>query len=201
MKPELKNLFSSPLWIYNLAEENPHLAHMVKLDGTNFSNAVNAGQCGPNDFFKFNGYGIEQLRDYVDTAIKDIAQKRSWPEHDIDMRVRHNVIKPLECDTPHHHPDLDLVGVYYVSVPSNSGNILFYDPRGSVKILWEDPAVGPDSQGRTGRVCYSLTPTVGTLVLFPSYLFHSVETNLSEENRISIVMDIRINPKEVNGTY
>jgi uncharacterized protein (TIGR02466 family) len=38
----------------------------------------------------------------------------------------------------------------------------------------------------------SFTPNEGDLLIFPSYLHHSVEENLSEEDRIVISFNIKI---------
>jgi uncharacterized protein (TIGR02466 family) len=192
-------LFSSPLWTFDLSASQPELAELVRLDGLNFSQHVNEQQkINPvhtkhYSFLDFAGYGTSALRQYTVDAIESIAQERRWPEYNLDLRTRHNVIAPGRCDTPHHHSDLDMVGIYYVDCPPNSGDLLLLDTRGSVNLAWQEPLVTADSEGRTGRIYYRVEPKVGTLLMFPNYLFHSVETNLSTENRISVVMDIRLN--------
>jgi uncharacterized protein (TIGR02466 family) len=198
---ELKILFGTPVWIFDLEENDKQLNTMVMMDGQNFSLYVNNQKQILNtadfdsnnyDFFAYEGYGIERLKQYVNESIEKIRQDRKWPETTAQIKARRTIIKPLECDTPHHHLGLDLVGIYYVQVPENSGELLLYETRGSVNNIWEDPHVTADSMGRTGRVCYRFKPSAGKLIMFPSYLFHSVETNLSNDMRISIVLDIRL---------
>ena len=210
MNVDLKNLFSSPLWTFDLTTDDPQLNTMVIMDGQNYSQYVdqqhrlsNSPAFDPNNynFFEYQGYGIERLREYTNQAIKQISQDRNWPETTVHIKARHNVIHPGECDTPHHHPGLDLVGVYYAEVPANSGDLLINETRGSMNLIWQEPLITADDQRRTGRVYYRVKPKVGTLVMFPNYLFHSVETNLSNDIRISIVMDIRINRIDDRGIY
>jgi uncharacterized protein (TIGR02466 family) len=207
MIKQLNNLFSTPFWTFDFHKDNPQLAKTVQMDGLTFSKYVTDKKAKNEtptnvryDFFNHIGYGISGLRENTTNAIIEVAKDQRWTNYTVDIRARQNVIFPGQCDTPHHHQGLDLIGVYYVTVPENSGDILLFETRGSVNRLWEDPMVTPDSMGRTGRVYYRHKPQVGTLIMFPSYLFHAVETNLSNENRISIVMDIRIN-KEYDDVY
>jgi len=201
MIKKLDNLFSTPFWTFDLNKDNPQLSKMIEMDGVDFSKCVTdkkANSIVPAnvryDFFKHGGYGgISDLYENTINAISEVAKDQRWEDYTVEIRARQNVILPGQCDTPHHHQGLDLIGVYYVTVPENSGDILLFETRGSINRLWEDPMVTPDSMGRTGRVYYRHKPQVGTLIMFPSYIFHAVETNLSDENRISIVMDIRIN--------
>jgi len=207
MIKQLNNLFSTPFWTFDFHKDNPQLAKMVEMDGLTFSKYVTDKKAKNKtpinvhyDFFNHIGYGISGLRENTTNAILEVAKDQRWTNYTVDIRARQNIILPGQCDSPHHHLELDLIGVYYVTVPENSGDILLFETRGSINRLWEDPMVTPDSMGRTGRVYYRHKPQVGTLIMFPSYLFHAVETNLSNENRISIVMDIRIN-KEYDDVY
>jgi uncharacterized protein (TIGR02466 family) len=197
MASDLKILFGTPVWTFDLTEKDKQLNTMVMMDGENFSMYIsnNKKENKPIDisgFFEFPGYGITLLRKYVLEAIEKIRQDRGLPNVTPEIRARRKVIQPLECDTPHHHIALDLVGVYYNQVPENSGDLLLYETRGSINYVWQDPSITTDAWGRSGRVVYRIKPEVGKLIMFPNYLFHSVETNLSNSARISIVLDIRL---------
>jgi hypothetical protein len=124
---------------------------------------------------------------------------------EIKISGRQNFLPPLACDTMHHHLDSDLVCVYYLKVPKKSGDLLLLDPRGSV--LWDDPNICTAQAGKSdidiaceqGKVTsklfrpfHRIRPLEGNMVLHPGYLNHQVETNLSGEDRISIVMFIKI---------
>lgn len=201
MNFELRNLFPTPLWIFNLDEEFPNLRSMVEMDGIGYSQEVNQGKLKVNDFFKFQGYGVEKLKDLTESCIEKICQdmkwEASWSKFIKRMHVRQNIIPPNDFDSPHHHPKADLIGVYYVSVPENSGDILFHDPRGSINFLWKGDCSNDDNhRGKTGRVCHRITPKEGQLIMCPAYFIHSVEANLSNKNRISIVMNIKIDFEE-----
>ena len=82
--------------------------------------------------------------------------------------------------------------VYYVKTPENSGDILLFDPRGGT--FWQDPKA-VTNEYRMARIYHRVTPKPGLLVMFPNYLAHGVETNLSDDWRISIAMEIFDLPK------
>jgi uncharacterized protein (TIGR02466 family) len=194
MKFQQQNLFYSPVWEFDV-DNSDQLNRMLIIDGQSFSQASQTEQL---NYIDFPGYGITQLREHIVSAVSTVAAQQAWPAYTPEIRSRQNVLQPLECDTPHHHPNADLIAVYYVSCPDRSGDILIHDPRGSVKALWQDPAVANDVNGSSSRVFYRLRPRPGLLVMFPNYMFHSVETNLSSDIRISIVMNIRLNTDLVN---
>jgi len=75
----------------------------------------------------------------------------------------------------HNHGYSDISGVYYHSVGSKAGNIFFENPNLAAHGWWVMP---PD------RVEY--VPKPGMIILFPGYLYHGVQTNDSDDTRVSI---------------
>jgi uncharacterized protein (TIGR02466 family) len=86
----------------------------------------------------------------------------------------------------HTHPNNFLSSVYYVRVHQGSNTINFHDPRKQSQII--RPPVVELTGENTDQVVVRLTN--GTLLMFPSYLEHSVDVNMSEEERISISFNI-----------
>ena len=86
----------------------------------------------------------------------------------------------------HSHPNNFLSGVYYVRVHAGSNTINFHDPRIQAHVI--QPPVVELTGENTDQVVVSLTN--GTLLMFPSYLEHSVGASLSEEERISVSFNI-----------
>lgn len=84
----------------------------------------------------------------------------------------------------HHHGGVFMAVVYYVSIPENSGNLLFIDPRGGVN--W----YGTEYGNSISSGVIPITPKKGKLVIFPGYLFHMTEPNLSSETRVTLVTNI-----------
>ena len=86
----------------------------------------------------------------------------------------------------HCHPNNFLSGVYYVRVYPGADTINFHDPRSETRII--RPPVAELTAENTDQVVVRVTN--GTLLMFPSYLEHSVDTNMSAEERISISFNI-----------
>ena len=86
----------------------------------------------------------------------------------------------------HSHPNNFLSGVYYVRVHPGSETINFHDPRRQAHVI--RPPVVELTAENTDQVVVRLTN--GTLLMFPSYLEHSVDTNLSETERVSVSFNI-----------
>ena len=98
-----------------------------------------------------------------------------------------NINGPGHCNLRHHHDPhsgMFLSGVFYVKVPENSGAICFYDPRPHIN-------TAPDMVYYNGGApAWRFYPKPNTLILFPSWLEHSVEVNKSSEERISIAFNL-----------
>jgi uncharacterized protein (TIGR02466 family) len=85
---------------------------------------------------------------------------------------------------PHVHPNALFSGVYYVKTPPNCGNLICQDPRPGIqtcmptrkkveipKYLWRD---------------VHLQPQENRAIMFPAWLWHSVQPNESNDIRISV---------------
>src|SRR2546421_9503217 len=86
----------------------------------------------------------------------------------------------------HQHPNNFLSGVYYVRTHPGADTINFHDPRSQTGVI--RPPVVELTAENTDQVVVRVTN--GTLLMFPSYLEHSVDTNMSAEERISISVNI-----------
>ena len=100
-----------------------------------------------------------------------------------------NINQRYNYNQSHIHPGSFLSGVLYLKVPENSGNIKFYNPD-----PFEHQLIPVNKYSREFPGSYSIVPTVGKLIFFPSYFSHSVTQNLTEEQddrRISVSFNLR----------
>ncbi len=112
------------------------------------------------------------------------------------LRIGYELIEITACwatvlakGTPHKihsHPNNFLSGVYYVRVHPGSDTINFHDPRRQTYVI--RPPVTELTAENTEQVVVRLTN--GTLLMFPSYLEHSVDINVSENERVSVSFNI-----------
>jgi uncharacterized protein (TIGR02466 family) len=86
----------------------------------------------------------------------------------------------------HSHPNNFLSGVYYVRTGEGADTINFHDPRRQAGII-RPPVVELTAQN-TDQVVVRVSN--GTLLMFPSWLEHSVDANRSDEERISISFNL-----------
>jgi uncharacterized protein (TIGR02466 family) len=84
-----------------------------------------------------------------------------------------------------HSNSYHLSGVYYLSVPEDSGDIVFRDPRpGALS--------APNRLFKDDFDHANFTPFAGLMILFPSYLEHFVLPNRSDEDRISMSFNLTL---------
>lgn len=183
MTNELISLFATPLWVFKI--EDPYfLNKKLQVDSTQYT-------LHSWNFLDLPGEGISELKEFVYNSVEQVARERNWEYSSLLVRSRQNPMLPGEYDSPHHHPESDLLGIYYLKTPNNCGDIQFLDSRGSVSTRWQEPLIQNDGAFRSARAFFKIKPESGTLLLFPSYLIHSVEPNISNDVRISIVFEFK----------
>ena len=95
-----------------------------------------------------------------------------------------NINPPGGYNQSHIHPNSLFSGVYFVKTPQNSGNLMLYDPRPGVQ-----QSMPPRKKVKLPRELWRETyydAVPGRIIMFPSWLWHKVETNKSSDTRISV---------------
>ena len=96
-----------------------------------------------------------------------------------------NINPPGGYNRPHIHPNSHFSGVYYIKAPQNSGDIVFNDPRSGAHMIMPErikDSKPPSHLWREVRI----NPLEGRLIMFPSWLWHCVDPNESNDIRISV---------------
>ena len=105
-----------------------------------------------------------------------------------------NVNRKHNYNHTHNHTGTEFSGVYYLEVPENSGNLTFNNPnKAANNILF----YGRDfsDYNEFNSLQSHVSPKKGLLVLFPSFLEHNVDMNLSDDPRISLSFNVQIKPE------
>ena len=110
-----------------------------------------------------------------------------------------NINRKNNSNVEHVHPGCFLSGVYYVSADPklNQGSIAFGRDRSWIMnhgVYFDDLKGNECPPYLEQRSC--LPPCKGALLLFPSYLPHSVGMNESESDRVSISFNIGLEKGE-----
>jgi|TARA_R100001086_G_scaffold139708_1_gene73290 uncharacterized protein (TIGR02466 family) len=86
-----------------------------------------------------------------------------------------------------HIHKYQLSGILYLKVPEGSAQINFCDPIHIREYLsW--PILNPNNPNTFGTITYK--PIVGSLLLWPSWLYHEVPTHTIDDNRIGLVLNL-----------
>ena len=117
---------------------------------------------------------------YVDAAAammcRELGYHRSYR---LKIGTMWSIVNPPGgMNQAHIHPGCIWSGVYYVQAPRNSGRIKFTDPR--TQNLMTPAKYIPDT--KRPRVCWTKVqykPVAGRMLIFPSWLYHSVAPNRS----------------------
>ena len=118
-----------------------------------------------------------------------IMMRDIWKEEWLDREpllgnMWANINPPGGYNAPHIHPNSLFSGVYYIKVPKESGNLVCNDPRPGVQLNMPVRKKGTPPK-ELWRECH-LEPVEGRIIMFPFYLWHCVEPNLSNDIRISV---------------
>lgn len=175
------DLFPSTVWSIDL---NLDLGEM-QTDINSFAEKIPSEYATNRGGYQGHGFGYVPLID----AIKDNVPGYEEPELGYLHVYPWVNINSNGCyNVRHHHADgVNLLsGVFYVKVPENSGDIIFYDPRPAM--IHSMAGMKYYGQGRMST--YKMSIKENRLLYFPSWLEHEVEPNNTDENRISISFDV-----------
>ena len=111
--------------------------------------------------------------------------KEEWLDREPILGNMWANINPKEgMNQPHIHPNSLFSGVYYIKSNPQAGRLKIYDPRPGAQIVMPVRLEGkpPKHLWRDAN----LDPIPGRIIMFPAWLWHSVEPNQSDELRISV---------------
>ncbi|MFC3677243.1 TIGR02466 family protein [Ferrovibrio xuzhouensis] len=191
VKSSVQELFPTPLWVADLPPEQA-LSLNSKLKTLIYGQAdrppnLQVGatwQTDPN---------LQQRAEFAEFIGLVNLAARSALEF---LQVRYDGFEVTGCwaninpqtgmNPAHMHPNNFLSGVYYVSLPGDTGEIVFSDPRPQAAMVM--PVVKQWNRYTSNESRVVLKP--GRFVLFPAWLVHWVPVNPSPEHRISIAYNI-----------
>ena len=126
----------------------------------------------------------KSLVDELMTMCKDVF-KEEWLDREPTLGNMWANINPKEgMNQPHMHPNSLFSGVYYIKSNPQAGRLRIYDPRPGAQII-----MPVRKKGKPPRHLWrdaNLDPFPGRIIMFPAWLWHSVEPNESNDIRISV---------------
>jgi uncharacterized protein (TIGR02466 family) len=96
-----------------------------------------------------------------------------------------NINKKNNFNVSHIHPYSSFSGTYYIQTNNDSGKIVFERPDNQYFVLTSNK----NNKYRFGS--YSINPKNNMLIFFSSNIPHYVETNISNQDRISLAFNFK----------
>ena len=196
-KPNL--LFPTPVWTIQLDSHkniNEKMYEFIKSnqkkDNIGISKSNVKGWHSKD--FDLNEKIPQSFISFILPAIEQVMVDMNWDKQKQIAKINNMwaiINTGGSANLRHQHGNSTISGAYYVRAPRDSGDIIFYDPR-PAPVYSHPNVVNPNILNAQVN---GITPKEGALVLFPSYLDHSVNENQSKEERIVISFNIRIQMK------
>ena len=158
-----------------------------------------AGQewCEKNAFSGYTSYAslidltwrftiFKDLVSIIDKHVNSFSRDLAF---DIDLKkikldsIWINILPAGGVHTSHIHPNSIISGTFYVAMPPDVSAIKFEDPR--LPMMMAAPTRKSDARNEIRNFIY-ISPKVGDVLLWESWLRHEVPMNMSDDNRISI---------------
>lgn len=145
------------------------------------------GWQSPSDFWQEESF--KEFYDYMNIGFYGLSE--AYPKYNFSIsNMWINVNNKGDYNVSHCHPQSEMSGCLYIKVPENSGGIKFYCPdefQRSRLLRAANPEFAEKFQ-----YCANYTytqPSEGMMLFFPPYLYHEVESNQSNEDRITIAFN------------
>lgn len=202
---DISSLFVTRLYRARLSEHGPAIDH-DELEASCLSIAEDdeAGQtwCAENGYPGYTSYAsladlpwrFPVFADLVKALDAHVAAFVQDLEFDLDGRVPEledlwiNILPEGGTHASHIHPHSVISGTTYVTMPEGASALKLEDPR-SARMM-AAPARVKDAREELRTFVY-VTPVVGDVLLWESWLRHEVPMNMAEDERISVSFNYR----------
>jgi uncharacterized protein (TIGR02466 family) len=200
MNSELSPIFATPVWmsIFPDFESNQQ----------SFLDCVNNFKQNNNSEEKSNVNGYQSpatlqtqqelgpIFNYICSLCLQATKDLNFVDCDVFLTSAWvNFNNSRECINAEHVHEETFSGVFYLKTPAESGKLVLKNP--GINRLWNGCNLTSSKNQFTGDML-KIEPEEGSLIIFPSYLPHSVEPNKHDEERISISFNVLALPV---GTY
>ena len=121
---------------------------------------------------------------HLEEMQREIFQEENLESEPVLGNMWANVNPPGGYNRPHLHPNCLFSGVYYIKAPKDSGVLKLIDPRPGAQVVMPRRKEGKLPPQFWRDVNYP--PIEGRILMFPAWMWHEVEINLSNEIRVSV---------------
>jgi uncharacterized protein (TIGR02466 family) len=136
---------------------------------------------------------IQPLIDVIKDRLKGISDMYGL-KNEADARLCNGWINinesgnyGLNNNPPHIHANYFVSCVYYVKASEKAGDLNLIAPFSNIEYCVPFSVIGKKTVYNSPR--WTITPEPGKLIMFPSWVMHYVDGNLSQNDRISMAFN------------
>ena len=179
---EVKNLFPTEIGV-DYIDDKELIANLLR-------EGMTANSTG--NLWKNNSPAINKVKSLIEEKVNEYAQKIGFERRLETTRGWIRVYKFGGYTSAHHHAYNAFISTSLYLKANGDGRFVMHDPRGAVNWLDVEPKnhARPKNEFPTEGFTYpgsntnKIEPQTGMLIIFPGWLTHSVEPNLSQHERI-----------------
>ena len=187
-------LFPTPLFVTKMPDNLSNIIPFLdKQEPNKGSDVANYGERSANSYIlnepeciEAKTFILEQVKEFADTVLlydyDNYELSQSWVSRK----------QPGQHHTMHTHPNSLMSGVFYYGEPSpKTPAIKFHKMKGGLNVNQLQAKTQADKRlSEFAWEEFSVQFEPGLLVIFPSYLFHSVPINQSGKVRSSVAFNV-----------
>ncbi len=179
---ETKNLFKTPFWVFKMDEQFRTL--LVNFFSVHFDFANLAPE--------YDGYSLfTDKKDSSELRLLENEAKRlvieNFGQNCFDLLISYRAwlcgSGPNYTMPTHNHANSAISLVFYFQA-EEGGDLVLHDPR-----MNANRGYRTEFQNALGLKDITWTPQSGDIVMFPSFLYHSVLKNRGSKTRIAVALD------------
>jgi uncharacterized protein (TIGR02466 family) len=187
---ELNGLFPTPLYVAkrdsNLDSiEEKEIENIIKEGLDHLADVHSGGNSQSMNKYIFND-NLKNIKQFCDLQIQGYIERVINPKEKLDFYITQswlNITKPGGFHHEHLHSNSILSGVFYISTQKGD-SISIIDPNANIK---ESIIFAPKEYNMWNSCTTHIPISPGELVIFPSWLRHSVQPNeKATKDRISL---------------
>ena len=192
------NIFPVPIHFFDIKDFNLYQKDLIDYAYTLKSKEIDSSNRSNVGGWQSSNFHLNNKDDKLHSVLMDCVTSLPPLKKNTNIYIRAwvNINNPGSYNVQHNHPGCDLSGVLWIKCPKESGNIVFYSPS-LFETFQEIESYTQDFKNKNNyHHNYFFPPLEGRMLIFPSHLQHEVKKNLSNENRISVSFNIKLEDKK-----
>lgn len=202
---EVRKLFSVPVMVTDLAdvgETNKILGDIIRRQRSQSKGIARSNVLGWHSDTEMLRWGGEAAKSVAFAMLRtcgartdDVGMTDGPPRYEMAMEMWANVSPPGASNQLHAHPGCIWSGVYYVDDGGDEDSkLILIDPNYPMNRMYAPDLQFVGDGGERFPTRHEIAPKPGRMVIFPSWLNHSVRPHRGPGDRISIAMNVMAIP-------